>query len=188
MKKLTAIFMISLLTMTISFNSCKKDDDEKVLSSGIAAIDGDTVVFDKGYLVYEASQFHIALYSPEIDLFQESGVGDWLVFSLNTGTETFNGGNFTFSEQQTAGTFDYGHLAVNVDWEFLTGGQNYDVVEGTVSINRSGSSYEIEYDVLAQSTTLKNIGDTIPISGFYKGILTYFEVTSENKKKFHLSN
>lgn len=200
MKNLFTIFMLAMLGMAVTFTSCKKDDDDDDNSTGgTAVVGGNTATFTKGALEYygawgDAHNFDIYLASSNVNFVEETGTGNLLYFELFTNSNTFNGGTFTYNAyEETAGTFDYADLIINGNWATETADHYYSATGGTITVTKSGSTYDIVYNLTVQEydlTSFQPIGGTETMSGTYSGALTYYDYSdskiSKEKNKFSI--
>lgn len=192
MKNLLTLSMIAVLSIALTFTSCKKDDDNNTTNSGTAVVGENTATFSKGALEFyglwgqNTYNFDIYLASSGIDIANETGSGDLLYFELFTSTDTFNGGTFTYSFDQLANTFDNGYLIINGNWETEIAENYYEIQSGTLTVTKSGNSYDISYALMSQEKNPDNyqdIGDPVAMTGSYSGTLKYYDYSFKNTVK-----
>jgi len=188
MKNNLKVFFV-LFAFSLMMANCKKDSDsgkknsikyngkEYELSAGILENYG-RVSEDLGFnidLTLMSSEFNIHEENGIIDSI--SGTGNIMYFEMFTSDSTeLDSRNYTFDSQETqaTGTFDDGGIGLNFNIQTLEG-QILQVTQGTVLINKSGTTYEI-------TVNCKDSGGK-DITGYFKGELKYYDYSNINFKK-----
>jgi hypothetical protein len=179
MKKNLKLFSV-LLAISALFAGCKKDadtgrkniikydDKEYALSMGFMENYG-KYLENEGYnidLTLMSSGFKIHEANGEID--SVSGTGNGIYFEMFTSDSTeLDSRIFTYDTEGTreSGTFDNGQVVI--DYNATTQeGDIYNIVQGTVTVSKSGSTYEIA--IACKDVSGKDI------TGYFKGKLKYY--------------
>jgi hypothetical protein len=166
MKKINILFVICSIAVLFAMPGCSKDKSDS--SSQSLTIGSTSYSFSNGYVgLYDSYDhlYEIVLTSSGISYSSSdaayTGTGNVIYvdfYSTAVGTIT---GTYTYSAEDTAGigTFvDFGYI-LNYNISAETYDSHGSVTDGTVTITKSGSEYEI------------SISST-KISGTYKGTLT----------------
>ncbi|WP_163716811.1 hypothetical protein [Mangrovibacterium lignilyticum] len=178
-------FLLSLVLFVALFSGCGKDDDEKDTSnpSNYFKVDGKYYELKVGYLqnwgmdegFYEGYNTDLVLVSDGFSLGGESldlsGAGDALYFEMySSQSDQLDVGDYVYSssEPYPTGSFDYGEYYIGYDIST----DEYDdagfFTNGTVSVSKSGSTYEIT--VVCTTSTGKSV------TGYFKGSLTVLDL------------
>lgn len=162
----SALFLISLLIIAAA---CKKKGDDKE-----NAFTANEVVFStpNGYLeIYSPQQdggdFDIILTDSEniSDSSEYSGFNSAVYFDLKSPSTTeLSAGEYVFDAEWPPNSFDYASVTM-----YGQSGVTFDVTDGTVTISKSGDTYEISYELI--------IGNITPVSGYFKGSLEEIDHT-----------
>ncbi len=184
MKNVFKLFVI-LLATSFFFASCTSDDDkddDNTDTTGNYFMVGSTKYdLSTGYLVYYGKwstegdyNFDIELYSDDYSIVDGDlvGTGDYVYFELFTTTgEDLDLGAYTYDPNYTeaAGTFDYGEVGINYNWE-TEDGTYQSFASGTLTVTATGDTYTFAFT-----------GNDDDISIQWSGALTYLDY-SEDKK------
>jgi hypothetical protein len=173
MKTLKSILLLAFITC--AFLSCKDDDDNGGASgSGMGSFtyDGSNFALDKGSVINyggagNSFNFDIILGSPSLNFDQFGdldGSGDSVYFELWTDQQSgLKSGTYSYDSSSEADfTFTIGQIGVGCDNNGTCTFQD-DSRSGTVTINRSGSNYDISFNLTM------NGGEVI--TGSYDGSL-----------------
>ncbi|HRY98928.1 MAG TPA: hypothetical protein P5550_07705 [Bacteroidales bacterium] len=154
--------LFALMIAGAALTSCNKDDDDDDSSpENYFMYDGKTYELTQGFIenygewepgVYNldltlmSSGFTVNMTNGQID--EITGTGNALYFEMYTSDSTkLDNRTYTFDEMSTAnGTFDIGFLGINFSIANQTGTQHV-VTGGTVTVNKSGSTYTITWDL-----------------------------------------
>lgn len=159
------LFFLCFLLIIIS---CKKNNDNKENAFIVNEIQFST---PNGFLeIYspeeDGGDFDITLADSEHSL-------DSIDYSLNSlvyfdfkspSTTELSLGEYNYNNDWPPYSFDYGFVVM-----YGYNGVVFDITDGTVTIGKSGDSYEIEYDL--------TIGSNTNVSGYYKGTLQEIDQT-----------
>lgn len=195
MKNLSKV-LISVFLICILVFSCNKDEDnetppqksyfvfngiEYVLSAGILENFGKDADTSDGW-DYDGNNLDLSLVSNGIiitnsgdTMFDVSGAGQVMYFQMYTSNSSYldNGEyNFDATSPFPVGTFDAGDFSINWD----ENNPNNDWIElssGKLTVNRSGSTYEISINCTDQNGEI--------VTGYYKGALKYYDYESSQK-------
>lgn len=190
MKKLIRLFSILTFvafTAALSFTACSDDDDENddeetITSSGTATVDGETYTFSQGVLE-SAGEYNgvnvyaVMLASEGLDYATYSGTGEALYLQVNTNSSTFDGGSFTIGTTMEANVIDSAVFAVGLelppkpDGSITTAKTYVPTPGGTVNISKSGSVYDIDYNLPCVQIENEQIIGQATITGSYSGEL-----------------
>ncbi|MCU4166754.1 hypothetical protein [Carboxylicivirga caseinilyticus] len=185
MKKVTDL-LLGLTLMSLLFIGCSKDEDgDSTQSTGSMTIAGETYDISNGILEYYGSwgasgapyNIDLVLYSDGITIkevdgeAEPSGKGNFLYFEILTDTEaTLPEGTYTFSDSETAGTFDFSDYGINYDVA-NDDSDIYDyITAGTITVSKSNNIYTI-------SISLTDSSDNT-ITGSFSGTLKYFDYSN----------
>jgi hypothetical protein len=187
MKNSILVLIIILSGMVFSYKSCTNDPVD-IPEGETPNFDSITNSFTKGYLQYYGiySGFHnhdLTLTSDSINWENGTGFGSFLNFEIFTNSNTFEIGTYTFNKTIEAGTFDYAHLAINTDLATVNTDYFYLASSGIITITKSGSNYEIDYNLSMQKhdSDFYPLNDFAEISGSYLGPITTLQSQKSNK-------
>jgi hypothetical protein len=172
--------LLGLIVITASLlNSCKKDD-QKSSSGNYFQYDVAKYSLSQGLLQYYGSPIDgtyyidafllssdFTIYSTGTTLDSIKGTGDAMVFEFYSSQESgIPAGTYTYDSEstETPGTFDFAACGAGVNWDSEVG-TVYEVNAGTVTVAKTGTTYDITIDCTA--TTGKKV------TGHYKGTLQY---------------
>jgi hypothetical protein len=183
-RKILTIVLLSL----IIFTGCKKDKDENSYDNYIK-YDDKAYPLDKGILenwgkwspesdnnldlTLVSDSVNVIEWNNEVDSY--SGTGHRIKFWMySASSELLDNGNYTYDDlsSEKTGTFDYGQLLINYNFDNEEGEIEQYVADGTVTVTKSGDTYEITINCTDEEGK--------SVTGYYKGILKYFDY---NKKK-----
>ena len=191
-RKILTIILLSL----IIFAGCKKDSKESTFNNYIK-YDGKTYDLDKGLIENwgqwdedEAYNLDLYLISSGITLIESgddwdiaSGKGHGIYFEMYASSSTqLDNGTYDYDAWGwEAGTFDYGWVSINYDVALDDAEIDQDIEGGTVTINKSGDTYEITINCTDE--------DGKSVTGYYKGTLKYYDYdkkksTRADKRRF----
>jgi hypothetical protein len=160
------LFLISLLIITAA---CKKKGDDKEN----AFIANETMFLTpNGYLeIYspeeDGGDFDIILTDGEYisDSSEYSNYNTAVYFDLKSPSTTeLSAGEYVFDTDWPPNSFDYASVTM-----YGKAGVTFDVTDGTVTITKSGDTYEISYEL--------TMGNITPVSGYFKGSLEEIDHT-----------
>ena len=192
-RKILTIILLSL----IIFAGCKKDKKESSFNNYIN-YDGKMYSIDKGFLenwgkwsmegdnnvdlTLVSNSIGVVEVGGEIDEFTGTGngIGIYMYSTISTGLDE---GNYVYDEDATevAGTFEYANVVINYNIEDEEGDVDQDIEGGTVTVTRTGDTYEILLDLTDE--------DGIKVTGYFKGTLKYYNYdlkksTRTDKRRF----
>lgn len=170
-----------LLTLSISlvlFTSCGGDDEDNMKSGGGSfTVDGTShnlkFAYKEDYGSNDNGSFDvdITLTSKEFDPDDEGeNINDISVvyFDLNTNTQNvLQTGTYTYDDERDVLIMVDSFIGVGISTDSdgdITGGTQYQVIDGTVDVSKSGDNYTIQFDLESTEGT--------SISGSYTGTLT----------------
>jgi hypothetical protein len=188
MKKTLRVFLV-LFAFSALLAGCKKDTDtarknfikynDKEYTLSLGYLENYGQFFEsEGYnidLTLMSSGFKIHEANGEID--SVSGTGNAIYFELFTSDSTeLDSRIFTYDPEETrkAGTFDNGQVGIDFNAQTQEG-DIYNIVQGTVTVNKSGTEYEIT--VACKDLSGKDI------TGYFKGKLKYYNYGNMDLKK-----
>ena len=162
----TGLFLISLLIVTVA---CKKKSDDKENA------------FNANETVFSTPNGYLEIYSPEEDggdfdiiltdgeySSDSSDYYNWnslVYFDLKSpSTEELSSGEYIFDIVWPPNSFNYASITM-----YGNKGVIFDVTDGSVSINKSGETYEISY--------VLTMGSITPVIGYFKGTLQEIDCT-----------
>lgn len=183
-RKILTIILLSL----IIFAGCKKDKKESSFNNYIN-YDGTTYAIDKGYLENWGkwspegdNNLDLTLVSNGISAVEVSGLldefigaGNGIIFYMyTTSTTRLDDGNYVYDEDATeeAGTFEWANVVINYNIEDEEGDVDQYIVDGTVTVTKTGDVYEISFNLTDE--------DGKTVTGYFKGTLKYYD---QDKKK-----
>jgi hypothetical protein len=189
MRKTTEILRVSLMAFfgaAVLFVACTKEKEKD--PQNMTTVDGVSVELTKGYLenygeVEEGLyNFDLLLLSSGLDYVNETGTGNAIYFEMFVNSATFNGGTFTYSVNPAVNTFDDAGMFININIATGSAERYFMVTGGTVTVNKTGNQYSINYTLTAQEynwMTELPIGTPKSITGSYNGSLTLLDATEE---------
>lgn len=186
MQSLSLRSFVLIFVLAVAIVGCEKDKDEKENSFSYDSNSYDT---PKGYIdVYGANEdnqsadFDVILCSSSISYNsteeEYTGSGNVVYIDLNSSSLTeLVSGTYTYDETRNPNTFVDAGIYIDYDLATYTGTEYYydENTTGTVTINKSGSTYEISYNFTLE--TGKNV------EGYYKGTLETAYVSDHATKK-----
>jgi hypothetical protein len=172
--------LLLLLVTSVVLISCGDDDKESVPDRII--IDGESFKLTKGYItgygIYEDDELNtgsiyeilLATDGVVVDEDGASGTGQVLdLFLFSSSNIELKEGTYTYSLDFLEGTLIEGF---SVDGNFDTEqGVFYVIIDGEVTISRSGDSWTIEFDFITETDT----GGEIDVTGSFSGTLEEVE-------------
>lgn len=185
---LTGIAIISLFCFV--FIGCKKDSKNESTKNYLK-VDGVDYEISKGLLINYGENnmvYNIDLYlfSPGLTVHETdgypdsiSGTGHMISFEiLTTGSDKLALGDYTYSNQELAGTFYYADYLLNWNSNLNPMADFVTLNAGTVKVIKNGTEYELSF-------TGKDVSNKA-ISGYYKGSLKYYTDYKKSAKAKHL--
>jgi hypothetical protein len=181
-----------LLLILILCAGCKKDTRE-ASNDNYIKYDGEKYPIDKGVLenfgLYDDSyNLDLSLYSNSVipiedegELIGANGTGNAIYFEMFSSSSTqLTNGSYYFSYSEEAGTYDYGIVHVNYNFNTHVGEIAQYIESGTVTVAKIGDIYEITINCTDE--------DGKSVTGYYKGTLTWYnsgliKSTKSNKRK-----
>ena len=185
MQSLSLRSFVLIFVLAVAFIGCEKDKDEKENSFSYDSNSYDT---PKGYIdKYGANQdgqsadFDVILCSSSISYNsteeEYTGLGNAVYIDLNSSSLTeLVSGTYTYDETRNQNTFVDAGIYIDYDLATDTGTEYWtdDNTTGTVTINKSGSTYEITYSITLET------GEKV--EGYYKGTLETAYVSAHATK------
>ncbi len=174
--------LLALLITPFFFAACSDDDDDN--NNGMSnhfSYDGDTYSLAGGIMINygqlwddEAYNMDLFLHSdglefdPTVPRFTGTGDGVGIDF-FSPEEDELVPGTYTFDPDDTAEPFTFGSMTDMVlDFDASTEeGTILDIVGGTVEVSRSGSNYQISFDLVAE--------DGNEVTGYFSGSFTWFD-------------
>lgn len=176
MKKSKWILLLAAFIMPAFFVACSDDDEDK----NYFKYDGETYELSHGMLVYygqwwgDGYNFDLFLFSDGIQFSEEdmdfSGTGHGIFFELYGPSESnLSSGTYNYDPDDSGDpfTFYYADFVINYNID-TDAGTIVDIEGGTVKIERSGSSYKITIDAVAE--------DGKPVTGYFSGTLPQYDI------------
>lgn len=186
-RKILTIILLSL----IIFTGCKKDKKESTVNNYIR-YDGTTYAIDKGYLenwgkwsLEGDNNLDLTLVSNGISVVEVGGEideyigeGNAIIFYMySTSTTRLDDGNYVYDEDATeeAGTFEWANVVINYNIEDEEGDVDQYIVDGTVTVTKTGDVYEISFNLTDE--------DGKTVTGYFKGTLKYYDYDKKKSTK-----
>jgi hypothetical protein len=187
MKNLLKILWIAPLLLM--FN-CGDDDDESnnvIPQADNVLIVGDVSYdlewgsllnfgeFEPGIINIDLELWSTGIIEPESGCDVEEGEGQGLYFEMFTSNETsLDDGTYTYNMDPALTTWDYGDYNLNISSSNSDTTDDLWVVleSGTVSIEKTGSNYNISWDLVDVNN--------VSITGTYSGSLNYCDIDGGN--------
>jgi hypothetical protein len=180
MKNLIKIFT-GILVLSLALTGCKKDKDKV---SNYLKVNGTTYALVEGVLEndgtsesWEGYNLYLTLLSDGFTVDENddwTGSGKAILFELfSTSATSLPSGNYDYDDVTSPSptfSFDGGFYVLNL--VIPSGGTMVDLVSGTLTVVKDGSSYDI---------TLKNCEDEDgnTITAHFAGTLQYFDLSSK---------
>lgn len=188
------ILTITLLSLII-FAGCKKESKVNT-SDNYIKYNNQTYQIDKGVIENWGKGDFDEGYNIDLTLFSDgltpveiggmitsaSGNGHVIYFEMFTNSSTqLDNGTYDYDWSYEAGTFDYGWILINYNGDLDDAEIDQDIEDGTVTINKSGDTYEITINCTDE--------DGKSVTGYYKGTLKYYDYdykksTKTEKRRF----
>ncbi|MDX9695792.1 MAG: hypothetical protein RBT49_08380 [Bacteroidales bacterium] len=184
------LLTIMLAVFSVTLLSC---DDEESSKDNSFSYNGTTYKIAAGFLENYGAVIEKSVSSYNLDLTfatsgityntetgDISGIGSMLYFEMFTtsGTQLVPGTySFDLYETTNAGTFDYAELAINYNFATETG-TYVDFVAGTVVVKLTETTYEITINLTSTENKV--------LTGYFKGTLTYVDLTEMPVKSNHI--
>jgi len=131
--------------------------------------------FEPGIINIDLDLWSTGIIEPESGCDVEEGEGQGLYFEMFTSNETsLDDGTYTYNMDPALTTWDYGDYNLNLSSSNPdTNGDLWVVLEsGTVSIEKTGSNYNISWDLVDVNN--------VSITGTYSGSLNYCDIDGGN--------
>ncbi|MDZ7612406.1 MAG: hypothetical protein U5K51_00765 [Flavobacteriaceae bacterium] len=181
LKLILGIFILSNL-----FIGCSDDDDDDKAKNNELKVEDQVYGLNSGMLInvgqaddeitqYKGYMQVVALVSEEIDLINETGVGQLILFQLfSSSANTLDTGDYTFDATPPLNvkTFGGGGYTLNFDAsaDEIEDDDLVAITSGTISVTKNGNSYEI-------SAKCKDLNGK-NVTAYYKGLLIYVDLTA----------
>jgi len=189
--KLKNLTMILIAATIVVMAGCKKDSNDDPANNGQFTYSGTSHDLSQGFLGGYGSVgnntygIEVVLLSSGLQLIENSGIPDsvtgkgdvFMVGMYSVSENTIEPGEYTFTDSETAGTFDYSGVLIGYDAAIDEAEIEDEVVGGTVTVTKDGDIYGFSFNM---STML---GKTIV--GNYTGSLKFY-AGIENKKAMML--
>ncbi len=162
---------MAAFVMPLFFAACSDDDDDK---KNHFKYDGNTyemtsgVILDWGYSWGDGYMFDLYLFSEGIQyngIWDITGTGDGIFFEFYSPNENeLAAGTYNYDAEDEGDpfTFSWSDFVLDFDIENETGTE-IDITGGSVEVKKSGSTYTITIDVVAE--------DGKPVTGYFKGTI-----------------
>ena len=131
--------------------------------------------FDTGIINIDLELWSTGLIEPESGCDVEEGEGQGLYFEMFTSNETsLDDGTYTYNMDPALITWDYGDYNLNLSSSNpdTNGDLWLELESGTVSIEKTGSNYNISWDLVDVNN--------VSITGTYLGSLNYCDYSGED--------
>jgi hypothetical protein len=182
MKTVKTLLLMAAFVMPIFFASCGDDDDDQ---KNHFKYDGETYEMTSGVILNwgqwwgEGYNFDLYLFSEGIQyngIWDITGTGHGIFFEFYSPNENeLAAGTYNFDPEDEGDpfTFSWSDFVIDYDIETETGTE-VDITGGTVEIEKSGSTYTIEIDAVAEGGKA--------VTGYYKGTLPVEDMSEEDVK------
>jgi len=198
MKNRNIKLMSAVLAATLAFSGCSKDEETPAKTNSFS-FQSKTYETPKGFIEFwgpesdnKSANFDILLVSAEVsydaasDEYTTNPNYDYVYFELNSssltelvsGTYTYDNVDWELDELVKPNTFSDAGVGVDVVDESESVDDEYgsdETTTGTVTVNKSGSTYEITYSVKLENNKM--------VEGYYKGTLTAIDYSDEGAMK-----
>ncbi len=191
MKTAKTLLLMAAFVLPLFFAACSKDkDDDK---KNHFKYDGNTYEMASGVILNWGESWDGDSYNFDLYLFSEgikyngiwdiTGTGHGIFFEFFSPNENqLAAGTYHYDEDDEGKpfTFSWADFVIDFDIENETGTE-IDIIGGSVKIEKSGSTYTITIDAVAQGGK--------PVTGYYKGSvivedMTEFDWKTEPAEKF----
>ncbi len=196
MKNLNLKVMCAALAVTVAFSGCSKDEETTTKTNSFS-FEGKTYETPKGFIEYwgsaddnKSGYFDVILtssgvrYDAASDEYITDANYDYMYFELNSssltelvsGTYTYDYVDGDLGEMEKPSTFSDAGVGVDVVDDETTDTEygNDETTTGTVTVNKSGTTYEITYSVKLEGKM---------VTGYYKGSLQAIDYSDEGSMK-----
>lgn len=191
MKRFFLFFFVSCLL----FLGCGKDDKDSNSSTSSFTYKSNTYSLAKGFTIGWGESNSSNVYTRELYLVSSgisctssssdyviSGIGNSLYFNLYTSSESgIAAGTYTYNEYDTypiLNTFDFCEVDLNSDWDAETTGEWAEITEGTLTVEKSGTTYVINFDGYDSNSNR--------VTASYTGTLSNYNMSNNKKTPFNL--
>jgi len=175
MKKL---LLLGLCIAFIFASSCKKDDKKETTGTGTGSVTYNGVEYPltKGVLELYGNLSKSVVYNAELFLFSSgigydyglTGQGNYIHLNIYSSSETdLLAGTYTYSYSGEANTFDSGEFAIGVNNDDDTYDDKIYLGSGTLTIAKSGSTYEITLSGNEKSGISATYTGTLHLEDYY---------------------
>jgi len=169
MKSAKTLLLMAAFVLPLFFAACSKDDDDK---KNHFKYDGNTYEMTNGVMLKwgqmwgEGYIFDLYLFSEGIQyngIWDITGKGHGIFFELYSPSENeLAAGTYNFDPEDEGDPFTFSWADFVIDFDIDNEiGTEIDIVDGTVKVEKSGSTYTITIDAVAE--------DGKPVTGYYKG-------------------
>ncbi len=191
-KKILTVVLVCFIALA----GCKKDD--KSSSKNFLKYNGKEYSIDKGMLESWGkwstdgdNNIDLTLLSDSLTIVEVNNVYDHLTgtghgvqfWMYSTSTTELNSTTYTYDVASTeaAGTFDWGNLKINYNFDTETGDIDQYIEGGTITVSKDGSTYKITINCTDE--------DNKSFTGSYEGPLNFYnwsmkKSTREDKRRF----
>lgn len=181
-------YFTGLILINMGFACCAVDDSQDPILTNHLKIDAIDYELSSGVLQnygsggsYEGVNLDLMLFSRNLSISTDgeetlTGSGEIIYFELFTSNSTsLDNGDYTFhnTPPYPIGTFSYGIYAIGWDSDENVEEGIVEITSGTVSVNKKGDEYEI--------TLACKDAEGKDVTGYFKGRLQYYDLTSESE-------
>ncbi len=171
MKTAKTLMLMAAFVLPILFSACSKDDDDK---KNHFKYDGNTYEMTSGVILNwgqwwgEGYTFDLYLFSEGIQyngIWDITGTGHGIFFEFFSPKENeLASGTYNYDPEDSGDPFTFADadFVIDYDIENETGTEIF-IVGGSVKVEKSGSTYTINIDAVAQGGK--------PVTGYYKGTI-----------------
>ncbi len=183
MKKVKTLLLMAAFVLPIFFAACSKDDDDK---KNHFKYDDKTYEMTSGVILNFGQWFDEEGYNFDLYLFSEgiqyngiwdiTGTGHGIFFEFYSPNENeLAAGTYNYDAEDSGDPFTFHYADFVIDWDIENEtGTEVDIVGGSVKVEKSGSTYTITIDAVAQGGK--------PVTGYYKGTIPVEDLTDIDKK------
>ncbi len=177
MKTAKTLLLMAAFVMPLFFASCSDDDDDQ---KNHFKYDGNTYEMTSGVMLNwgqfwgEGYNFDLYLFSEGIQyngIWDITGTGHGIFFEFYSPNENeLAAGTYNFDPEDEGDPFTFASADFVLDFNIETEtGTEVEITGGSVKVEKSGSTYTITIDVVAE--------DGKAVTGYYKGTFTMEDMT-----------